>query len=140
MPIMSLAHEALANAQGNSSTANYAAIFSGFAAKGIPEPDILPRENVLTFWAWQAVGRKVKRGEHGVRVVTWIPMTKKDSDGVAQPIGRKPRTTTVFHISQTEPIDGFVPELKAHPVEQRAREVSAESYFSDEFTPIGERA
>ena len=39
-----------------------------FAAKGIPPESILPRVNVLTFWAWKALGRSVRNGEHGVRV------------------------------------------------------------------------
>src|SRR5260370_1442669 len=38
--------EALGRAVGNQSTMNYGAIFQGFMEKGIPESDILPRENV----------------------------------------------------------------------------------------------
>ena len=49
-------------------------------AKGIPEADIKPRENVFTFDAWRALGRSVKRGEHGVRVVTFIEGTTKERD------------------------------------------------------------
>jgi hypothetical protein len=41
-------------------------------AKGIPESEIKPRENVFTFHAWKALDRSVKRGEHGVKVVTFI--------------------------------------------------------------------
>lgn len=95
--------EALHNAVYNQTMTNYPAIYSGFAEKGIPESEIKPRENVFTFNAWHALGRTVKRGEHGVKVITWVPMTKKDKEtGNEIPLGRKPRGTTVFHVSQTE--------------------------------------
>ena len=93
---------ALANARNSASVANYPAIFDGFRAMGIPEADILPRVNVLTFHAWKALGRSVRKGEHGVRVGTWVPMTKKNDEGVSEPIGRKPRLTVVFHVTQTD--------------------------------------
>lgn len=98
------AAQALTNAVTSQALTNYPAIFEGFAAKGIPEGEIMPRENVFTFNAWRALGRTVRRGEHGVRVVTFVPMTKKDETGTPQPIGRKARATTVFHVSQTEPL------------------------------------
>src|SRR6266568_1314871 len=70
--------EALGRAIGNQSTMNYGAIFQGFMEKGIPESDILPRENVFTYHAWRALGRQVRRGEHGVKVTTWIPTAGKE--------------------------------------------------------------
>jgi antirestriction protein ArdC len=76
-------------------------------AKGIAEGDIKPRENVFTFQAWKASCRSVKRGEHGVRVVTFIARTTKERDPASgeeiERSFRSPHTTTVFHISQTEP-------------------------------------
>jgi antirestriction protein ArdC len=108
------AQEALQRATQSASTANYAAIFSGFAEKGIPADQVEPRVNVLTFDAWKALGRHVKKGEHGVRVCTWIPMTKKDDSGEAKPIGMKPRSTTVFHVSQTE-ADANGAKVEAQP-------------------------
>lgn len=95
---------AIANATQSASTMNYGTIFREFAERGIPAKNILPRENVFTFNAWKALGRQVRKGEHGVKVCTWIPMSKKDANGELQPIGRKPRTVSVFHISQTDPI------------------------------------
>ena len=79
--------EALANATQGDSLANFPAIYAGFMARGIPETDIQPRENIFTFNAWKALGRVVKRGEHGVRVQTFVPMTKKtrDDDGTETP-------------------------------------------------------
>jgi hypothetical protein len=95
--------EALSNATTRQSTMNYGAIFAGFEAKGIT--DIRPRENVFTFNAWKALGRSVKKGEHGVKVVTFIEATTRDTNEAGDETVRsyrKPHTTTVFHISQTE--------------------------------------
>lgn len=97
--------EALAKAATGQSLANYPAIIAGFVAKGIPEQEIRPRENVFTFNAWKALGRAVRRGEHGVKVCTFISCSKtvKTTEG-EQSIGyRRPWQTTVFHVSQTEP-------------------------------------
>ena len=100
--------EALANARDGQSVMNYRAIFDGFIAKGIGAEDIKPRENVFTFHAWKALGRSVKRGEHGVRVITFITCEGKPDVDTADPeekptTYRRSHTTTVFHISQTEP-------------------------------------
>jgi antirestriction protein ArdC len=83
---------------------NYAGIFEGFMAKGIPESAIIPRENVFTYNAWLALGRQVRKGEHGVKVVTFIACKDKkqeEKDGKPHPY-RRPWSTTVFHISQTD--------------------------------------
>src|SRR6266567_8371932 len=101
------ANEALDRATNGQALTNYPAIFEGFLAKGIAEADIKPRENVFTFQAWKALGRSVKRGEHGVRVVTFIACESKERDPLTgeekATSYRRPWTTTVFHISQTEP-------------------------------------
>lgn len=100
--------EALMRASTGQAMTNYPAIFSGFMAKGIAENEIEPRVNVFTFNAWKAKGRSVRKGEHGVKVVTFIlcegetvrdPSTGEEKTGTY----RRPHTTTVFHISQTEP-------------------------------------
>lgn len=155
--------QALSNARQSPSTANYSAIYNGFNVMGIAFTDIKPRENVFTFNAWIALGRQVKKGEHGVTVTTWIPMTKRDDQGVSQPIGRKPKSTTVFHVSQTEPRAGYSEDLwkyalkhgttveeKSYPSRDwagtpnpTAKPKTAEEqgftiggYYSTEFTPI----
>lgn len=101
--------EALSRATGNGSARNYAAIILGFMEKGIDKDDITPRENVFTYAAWKALGRQVKKGEHGVKVMTWIPMelTDKKTDESGNQTSTKktrikPRRATVFHVSQTE--------------------------------------
>ena len=96
--------EALTRATVSQSLTNYPTILEGFAAMGIPMDQILPRENVFTFNAWKALGRYVRKGEHGIKVITWIPLTRVNDAGEPEAIGRRPRTTTVFHISQTEAI------------------------------------
>jgi hypothetical protein len=100
--------EALSRAVSGQSFTNFPAIFQGFAAKGIPESEIKPRENVFTFDAWKALGRYVRKGEHGVKVVTFIETLRKETgpDTGERKLIRRPWTTTVFHISQTEPLKG----------------------------------
>src|SRR5260370_20800320 len=72
--------ESLKRAVYGQSLSNFPAIFQGFAAKGIPESEIKPRENVFTFDAWKALGRYVRKGEHGVKVVTFIDSKSKELD------------------------------------------------------------
>jgi hypothetical protein len=100
--------DSLRRAIHSKSFSNFPAIFYGFLAKGIPEAEIKPRENVFTFQAWKALGRVVRRGEHGVKITTFIESKGKeiDSDTGEPKIIRRPWTTTVFHVSQTEPIKG----------------------------------
>ena len=99
--------EAFTRAVSSQSVMNYASIYEGFLAMGIPESEIKPRENVFTFWAWKAVGRRVMKGQHGVKAVTFVPVagkTEETQDGkTEQKAGyRMPRSVTVFHVSQTE--------------------------------------
>jgi len=99
--------QALQRVQAGISTTNYERITAGLWAKGIPLDDIKPRENVFTFHAWKALGRSVRKGEHGVKVQTWVE--RFDKDNPSKLIARFPKHTTVFHISQTditgEPMD-----------------------------------
>ena len=100
--------ESLRRAVHGQSFSNFPAIFRGFAAKGIPESEIKPRENIFTFDAWKALGRVVRRGEHGVKIVTFIDTASKetDSDTGERKVIRRPWTTTVFHVTQTEALKG----------------------------------
>ena len=86
--------QALQRARMNQSLANYGAIIAGFSERGLS--DIRPRENVFTYQAWQALGRQVRKGEKGIHVQTWI-VIEKNGERVTVP-----KTTTVFHISQTD--------------------------------------
>ena len=127
--------QALSNARNNVSLINYPAIIQGFMEKGLAAADIQPRVNVFTFHAWKALGRQVRKGEHGVSVVTWVPMTKKtgevnaDTGEEKRDSFRKPRNTTVFHVSQTDPINGAVPAQAAPtPRQPRADLTAADTY------------
>lgn len=93
---------ALANAVQGQSFMNFEAIFSGFLAMDIPAEDIKPRENVFTFAAFLALGRCVRKGQHGVKICTFIPASKTDKESGEVKAFRMPRQTTVFHISQTD--------------------------------------
>jgi len=97
--------EALSRATQGQSFANYTSIFEGFMRKGIPEQEIKPRENVFTFNAWKALGRYVRKGEHGVRVLTFIETEKEDKATGKKETSRRPWSSTVFHVSQTEAIE-----------------------------------
>jgi hypothetical protein len=88
---------ALDRARTSQSMLNYRQIIQGLTEKGIDPKDIALRENVLTFDAWRATGRTVRRGEKGIRCLTWIPMP---DDTGAKTV--RPRSVYVFHISQTE--------------------------------------
>jgi len=102
-----LQQEALTRAVAGITASNYPAIYVGFAALGIAEEDIRPRENVFTFNAWKALGRHVKRGEHGIRVATVRDCVRKERDEQTGQEQDKhysiPWSATVFHVSQTEP-------------------------------------
>jgi antirestriction protein ArdC len=102
--------EALTRAISGQTMSNYPAIYQGFIAKGIPESEIHPRENVFTFNAWRALGRTVRRGEHGVKVLTFIDRASKeiDKDTGERKMVRLAWSTTVFHVSQTEALKGGV--------------------------------
>jgi hypothetical protein len=112
--VIEMRKESLGRALENRSEANYETIFEGFAELGIEEEDIEPRVNVFTFNAWRALGRHVKKGQHGVKITTWIPVRGKEGEkeaaGGAPPApgdkskgGKlRPKTCTVFHVSQTE--------------------------------------
>lgn len=94
--------EALTRAVTGPSLANFPAIFAGFMAKGIPEDQIQPRLNVFSFNAWKALGRFVKRGEHGVRIATVLHKTRRNKATGEDESYSVPWSVVVFHISQTE--------------------------------------
>lgn len=109
-----IAIQALNRAENNESLSNYDAIYEGFKAIGIAEEDIEPRVNVFTFHAWKAKGRFVKKGEKGVKVITYIVVDKKQENSEETKKVKVKRQTTVFHISQTSSLDDPTePENKA---------------------------
>lgn len=97
--------EALHSAISRSGTMNYGAILNGFSQMGIKIEEILPRENVFTFKAWLALGRVVMKGQHGVKVCTFVPASSNDKKTGEVKNYRLPRATTVFHVSQTQALE-----------------------------------
>jgi len=95
------AQEALQRATSGDSMLNYQTIIAGMMSKGIEPQDIKPRINVLTLRAWNAKGRKVKKGEKGVNCITWIVCEDK-----AGGTYKRMKSVTVVHISHTEPMKG----------------------------------
>ncbi|WP_258086583.1 DUF3560 domain-containing protein [Xenorhabdus bovienii] len=123
-----LAMEALNRAESNHSEANYDAIFAGFMEMEISEEDIEPRVNVFTFRAWKAKGRVVKKGEKGVKVITYILVDKKEENSEETKKVKVKRQTTVFHISQTKPLDEPTePKDKTEDIPLEAQDVDLES-------------
>lgn len=86
------------------SLVNYPRIVEGFMEMGIPAEQIIPRENVFTYNAWKALGRQVRRGEHGVKIFTMREQSSTNTETGEIEKRRKPAGSTVFHISQTDPI------------------------------------
>lgn len=88
--------EALARIESGFSQNDIVSIYY-FAACGVAPDAITPRENVLTFKAWKAKNRSVAKGAKGLPITVWVP-GKANEDG-KRPM--YPRTTRVFHVSQT---------------------------------------
>jgi antirestriction protein ArdC len=100
--------EALQRARSCRSLGNILTVVSQFSARGIPKEEILPGENVLTYNAWRALGRTVRRGEHGVKVATVRTVDKHNTSvetgEETSSSYRIPWSATVFHVSQTDPL------------------------------------
>ncbi|MEQ8849849.1 ArdC-like ssDNA-binding domain-containing protein [Botrimarina sp.] len=95
--------EALRRAKEDKSHANYNAIINGFAERGVPEGEIKPRENVFTYNAWKALGRQVRRGEHGVKIFV-VEKELRDRKTGKREKKKFTKRSTVFHVTQTDPI------------------------------------
>ena len=59
----------------------------------------------FTFRRWKAQGFQVQKGEHGIKLTTYIPVHKTDpKTGEKVPNGVRPKTTSVFCSCQVKPI------------------------------------
>ena len=54
-----------------------------------------PYRDWFTYNRWSVQGFQVQKGEHGVKLSTFVPVTKK-VDGEDKVTGSRPWTTTVF--------------------------------------------
>lgn len=95
---------------------------------------------VAGFHAWQDLGRRVSKGEHGIRIMAPIPLRGRDDD--PQPAGdgtvdadQRPRTlfksVAVFDVAQTEIIPGREPT----PLEPECEPITGDSH-ADLLTPL----
>jgi hypothetical protein len=80
-------------AQRGMSIHNDTLVIAAFQERGI---EATPRVDVFTFNAWLAKGRVVRKGQKGVKIVTFFE--KPDGSKVS-------RSVTVFHVSQTDAAD-----------------------------------
>lgn len=85
--------DTVAKAQRGMSIHNDTVVIAAFQERGI---EATPRVDVFTFNAWLAKGRVVRKGQKGVKVVTFFE--KPDGSKVS-------RSVTVFHVSQTDAAD-----------------------------------
>lgn len=84
-------------------------------AERYPLDSIIPRVTLLTFNAWKAFGRHVRKGEKGTAVTVWTPLTRRSESGAREVVTRHNEktgsdtpvmiatTSHLFHIAQTEP-------------------------------------
>ncbi len=112
-----LADEALQRAQSAiGPRKSDAQVLSHFYEQGIALDDIQPRVNCLTYHAWLAKGRRVRKGEAAnactltVFIATGAPKRKDgESDSAyakrANKGGKRLHYTRVYHESQTDPLD-----------------------------------
>lgn len=87
-----------------------------FAGRGVPLDQIDtfgPNQNVRTYRAWRAKGRQVRKGEKSVRLTVWRPhddnpglYVEPGADGKPVRVKCRPVTACVFHISQTDLVNG----------------------------------
>lgn len=94
---------ALNRASNPRSILNMAAVVEAAQAAGIA--DAVPGENVLTFNAWKAKGRVVMKGQKALcKLPVFYSRDVRDpSSGEVNTI-KRPGSSAVFHISQTEPL------------------------------------
>ena len=90
---------ALGRAREGRTCTNDLLIIAAYTAKGI---DAHPRIDVFTFNAWKALHRHVRKGEHGIQVLTYAHKDTVKSDGTTEECSF-PTSAVVFHVSQTDP-------------------------------------
>lgn len=94
--------EALNRAANGQPCANDVAVVEHYSAAGI---NATPRVDVFTYNAWRALGRQVRKGEKGCKLLTWIPCKgKKPNPDAEAPRFMRKKVTAVFHVSQTDAI------------------------------------
>lgn len=75
-------------------------VIETFKSRGIPENEIKPKVNVLTFPMWKKNKRVVKQGERGIKISFLVPFNPKKYNQHGRELLMM-KIKTVFHISQT---------------------------------------
>ena len=57
----------------------------------------------FTYKRWRAQGYRVRKGEHGIHLITFIPVIR-EQDGQRLQVGSRPWTSVVFCRCQVEPV------------------------------------
>ena len=82
---------------------------------------------VAGFHAWKDLGRRVAKGQHGIRILAPMPLRARD-DSDAKNDDERPRTlfksVVVFDVAQTEVIDGCDPV----PLEPERQPITGDSH------------
>ncbi len=66
--------------------------------------DCIAYHDWFTYRRWRAQGQQVQKGEHGIKLTTYVPIYR-DEDGQQVQVGTRPRTTTVFCRCQVKPTE-----------------------------------
>jgi antirestriction protein ArdC len=103
---------------------------------------------VAGFNAWKQLGRQVRKGEHGIRIMAPMVVKQRDADGETDDDAETRvvfRTVSVFDVAQTdgeplpeppcEPITGDSHERYIEPLKDLARSMGVAVY---EYEPNGE--
>jgi len=80
------------------SIANATAVAQAMVEKGC---GCVPYVDVFSYRRWQAQGYQVQKGEHGIKVTTWIHYTDKEGKDQV-----RPKNVTLFCRHQVKPIEG----------------------------------
>ncbi len=82
---------------------DYFSIHNAIAAElGCQTAECRAYVDIFTFKRWLAKGYVVRKGEHGTKITTWIPITKTDDQGRLTVVGRRPKSVTLFCRHQVE--------------------------------------
>jgi hypothetical protein len=117
--------DALVRAREGNSHFNDARIMAGFSKLGIAVKPEDIRENILTFDGWLALGKVVKKGQHGVSIIVF----RRDKK-----TGRtQPGWARVFHVSQVETLTGPIRKHKAEKAETAPAPAPAPEVNADDL-------
>lgn len=78
-----------------------------------------PYENCFTLKKWNELGYRVIKGEHAIKCLNYIPITKINEKGEDEQVGVYPKTVNLFYILQVRKVEQKQPvssEVKSSEV------------------------